>query len=155
MRGIATMLCVALPLAAADLYVKATEPTPDWAYHERSVGWLVLSVALFGGMVLIARIPSLLVALAAGLLAGGLLGNALSAAYNHMNVPNPLVVTASEGVVAFNLADVWAFSGICALVLALGAWLIRGRHLHAATRTPGGDRNFDTTSTEPELDRVS
>ena len=59
MRGIAIMLCVSLPLVAADLYVKATEPTPDWAYHDRSLGWLALSIALFGGMLVIARIPSL------------------------------------------------------------------------------------------------
>ena len=89
MRGIAIMLCVALPLAAADLFVKATAPTADWAYHQRSLGWLALSIALFGGMVLIARVPSLLVAPAAGVLAAGVLGNCLSAAYNQMEVPNP------------------------------------------------------------------
>jgi hypothetical protein len=154
MRGIAIMLCVALPLVAADLYVKATEPTPDWAYHDRSLGWLALSIALFGGMLLIARIPSLSIAVAAGLLAGGLMGNGLSAAGNQMEVPNPLVLTVGGGVVAFNPADVFALAGICALVLTLGTWLIRGRHLRPATSGPGRDLNLDTTSTGPDVDRV-
>jgi hypothetical protein len=123
------MLCVALPLAAADLYVKAIEPTPAWAYHQRSLGWLALSIALFGGMVLIARIPSLLGGVAAGILAGGVIGNSVSGAYNQMEVPNPLVVNVNESRIAFNLADIWALSGICLLVLTLAAWLIRNRHL--------------------------
>lgn len=74
------MLAVALPLAALDLWVKASEPTQAWAYHPRSFGWLLLSVSLVAGMVIVTRIPSLLVAPAAGVLAGGLLGNSLSAA---------------------------------------------------------------------------
>jgi len=126
---IGIMLGVALPLAAADLLVKASEPTEVWAYHERSFGWLLLSVSLLAGMVVIARIPSLLVAPAAGVLAGGLLGNSLSAAWNGMEVPNPLVFVGNRGVIAFNLADIWALAGIFLLVLALGAWLIRNRHL--------------------------
>jgi len=109
--------------------VKASEPTEVWAYHERSFGWLLLSVSLLAGMVVIARIPSLLVAPAAGVLAGGLLGNSLSAAWNGMEVPNPLVFVGNRGVIAFNLADIWALAGIFLLVLALGAWLIRNRHL--------------------------
>jgi hypothetical protein len=129
MRGIAIMLGVALPLAAADLYVKAVVPTPYWAYHQRSYGWLLLSLVLFCGMLLIARLPSRLVAPAAGVLAGGIIGNGLSAAYNEMEVPNPLVVDSNRAIIAFNLADVWALSGICLLVLALGALLIHNRDL--------------------------
>ena len=112
---IGIMLCVALPLAAADLLVKANEPTEPWAYHERSLGWLALSLALLAGMVVIARIPSVLVAPAAGVLAGGVLGNSLSAAWNGMEVPNPLDRRRrSTASIAFNLADVWALAGIFA-----------------------------------------
>jgi type III secretory pathway component EscV len=121
------MLCVALPLAALDLAVKASEPTEPWAYHRRSLGWLALSIILLAGMVLIARIPSLLVAPAAGVLAAGVLGNSLSAAWNDMAVPNPLVLDADRALIAFNLADVWALLGICLLVLAVAVWLIRNR----------------------------
>ena len=110
------MLGVALPLAAADLLVKASEPTEPWAYHERSLGWLLLSASLLAGMLVVARIPSVLVAPAAGIVAGGVLGNSLSAAWNGMAVPNPLIVGAGDGVIAFNLADVWAIVGIFSLV---------------------------------------
>jgi hypothetical protein len=123
------MLCVAIPLAAVDLFVKATLPTESWAYHERSVAWLFLSFALLAGMMLIAQIPSRLVPPAAGILAAGILGNGLSAAWNDMEVPNPLVIGGDSALVAFNLADIWALTGILVLVLTIGSWLIRNRAL--------------------------
>ncbi len=135
------MLGVALPLAAVDLAVKASEPTEPWAYHERSLGWLLLSLALFAGMMVVTRIPSVLAAAAAGVLTGGLLGNSSSAAWNGMEVPNPLVLGGSRVLVAFNLADIWALVGIFLLVCAIGTWLIRNRELipqaAAARRTRG------------------
>jgi hypothetical protein len=123
------MLGVALPLAAADLFVKATTPTESWAYHQRSAGWLLLSLSLLAGMFVIARIPSRLVAPAAGVLAAGLLGNCLSAAWNGMEVPNPLVVGGTNALIAFNLADVWVLAGIFLLIATIAVWLIRNRHL--------------------------
>ncbi len=123
------MLCVALPLAAADLFVKASVPTAPWAYHERSLGWLALSLGLLAGLIAVSRVPSALVAPAAGLLAAGLLGNAFSAAWNGMEVPNPLIVGGDRGLIAFNLADVFALAGILALVVVIGVWLIRNRDL--------------------------
>jgi hypothetical protein len=129
MGRVGVMLCVALPLAALDLYVKASRPTEPWAYHQRSYGWLLLSVSLLAGMILVARIPSTLVAPAAGVLAGGLLGNSLSAAWNGMEVPNPLVVESRNALIAFNLADVWAVAGIVLLVCTIGIWLIRHRDM--------------------------
>lgn len=123
------MLCVALPLAAADLLVKAYATTEPWAYHERSLLWLALSISLLAGMAVVTRIPSVLVAPAAGVVAGGVLGNSLSAAWNEMEVPNPLILGGDSVIVAFNLADVWALTGILLLVSTLGAWLIRNRDL--------------------------
>jgi hypothetical protein len=123
------MLGVALPLAAVDLVVKASEPTEPWAYHERSLGWLVLSLSLFAGTMIVTRIPSAPAVAAAGVLAGGLLGNSSSAAWNGMEVPNPLVVDGSRVLIAFNLADIWALLGIILLVCAIGTWLIRNRDL--------------------------
>jgi hypothetical protein len=127
MGRLGVMLCVALPLAALDLYVKASRPTEPWAYHQRSYGWLLLSVSLLAAMTLVVRIPSTLVAPAAGILAGGLLGNSLSAAWNGMEVPNPLIVESQHALIAFNLADVWAVAGIVLLVCTIGGWLIRHR----------------------------
>jgi hypothetical protein len=123
------MLGVALPLAAADLLVKARIPTPAWAYHERSLGWLALSVALFVALLFVARLPAAFAAPAAGLLAAGLLGNGLSAAWSGMEVPNPLLATLDRGLVAFNLADIFVLAGILSLLLVIGAWLIRNREL--------------------------
>ncbi|MCY7302987.1 MAG: hypothetical protein LH654_08105 [Thermoleophilia bacterium] len=120
---------MALPLAIADLLVKATMPTAAWAHHERSLGWLVLSLGLFAAMIAVSLIPSALVAPAAGFLAAGLLGNSFSAAWNGMKVPNPLVVSGDRGLIAFNPADVFALAGTFALVVVIGVWLIRNRDL--------------------------
>ncbi len=129
MRRVGIVLAIALPLAAADLWLKAMQPTEPWAYHERSFAWLALSVSLAAALVLLARIPSVLIPPAAGVLTGGLLGNVLSASWNGMRVPNPFVVDSGRAVLAFNLADVWAVTGIALLVLTIGTWLVRNREL--------------------------
>ncbi|MGL6280370.1 MAG: hypothetical protein ACRC50_12550 [Gaiella sp.] len=120
-------LAVALPLAALDLAVKAARPTPWWAWHERSLAWLVLCVVVLAALVLVLRVPSVLVPPAAGVLAGGILGNALSAAWNDLEVANPLVLTGDRAVLAFNLADVWVLVGLASLFGVLGVWLVRNR----------------------------
>lgn len=129
MRRVGIVLAVALPLAAADLWVKTVRPTAPWAYHDRSLAWLSLSVLLAVGLAILTRIPSRLVPPAAGVLAGGLLGNALSASWNGMRVPNPLVLEDGRRLVAFNLADVWALTGIVLVTATLATWLIRNRSL--------------------------
>lgn len=126
---IAVLLAVALPLAIVDLAYKAAVPTEWWAYHQRSLPWLALSLALFMGTVGLVRVPSLAVPPAAGLLAAGVLGNAMSAAWNGLRVPNPIVVRGDQVVVAFNVADVYALAGILALTITLSVWLVRNREL--------------------------
>lgn len=171
MRSVGIMLSVALPLAALDLWVKASEPTEPWAYHARSYGWLALSLCVLGAMLLVAQVPAKLVAPAAGILAAGVLGNGLSAAWNDMEVPNPLVVDTDRALIAFNLADVWAVAGISLLVLTLSVWLIRNRHRIPPTSEVRSSRgrafghlldgreparpdtaNLDSYSTRPESD---
>lgn len=125
---IAVVLAVALPLTAVDLVLKETRETPAWAYHERSLGWLVACCFVLAALVLVTRIPSQLVPPAAGVLAGGVLGNALSAAWNGLLVPNPLVVAGDDAVVAFNLADLWVLVGVAALLTSIGTWLVHNRH---------------------------
>jgi hypothetical protein len=132
---VAVLLVVAVPLAAADLWVKTAATTPDWAYHERSTGWIALCVILLPSLLLVTRIPSALVPPAAGLLAAGVLGNVTSAAWNGLYVPNPIVVHGERGFVAFNLADVFAVVGIFLLFGAIATWLVRNR---ALLPTPGG-----------------
>src|SRR5260221_14738522 len=71
MRRVAIVLAFALPLAAVDLVWKTVATTPDWAYHPRSVGWLALSLTLFVATLGVARVPSVIAAAAAGVMAGG------------------------------------------------------------------------------------
>ncbi len=123
------VLSVALALALADLTWKAVEPTPAWAFHQRSLGWLALSILTLVGTLAVVRIPARWVPVAAGLLAGGVLGNTLSAAWNDLTVPNPIVVRGDTSVIAFNLADVWALLGIVMLTTVIGTWLVRNRRL--------------------------
>jgi hypothetical protein len=126
---VAVLLAVALPLAAADLWLKTIAATPPWAYHERSAGWILLCLVLLPVLLLVTRVPSALVPPAAGLLAAGVIGNVMSAAWNDLYVPNPIVVQGERGFLAFNLADVFAVVGIVLLFSAIAAWLVRNRSL--------------------------
>lgn len=126
---VAAVLAVALPLAAVDLAWKASATTPDWAYHQRSLAWVVLVTALLPGLALVTRVPATLVPPAAGLLAAGVLGNLVSASWNGLRVPNPIVVEGERALVAFNLADVFALVGIVLLTAAIALWLVRNRRL--------------------------
>ena len=69
----------AAALAAADLGVKATMPTPPWHFHERSHAWVALSFVLLLGALALARVPSRAVATSAGVMSGGIAANLLSA----------------------------------------------------------------------------
>jgi lipoprotein signal peptidase len=129
MTRVAIVLGLALPLAAIDLAWKAVATTPDWAYHPRSLAWLVLSLALFCAVLGAARIPSDIALVAAGVMAGGVLGNALSAAFNGLRVPDPIITYLSHTVIAFNPADVFTTVGTLALTATLSVLLIRNRHL--------------------------
>jgi hypothetical protein len=134
----AAALGLALPLAAADLWLKAEATTPWWAYHERSPAWVLLCAVAVVGLVLVTRVPAPLVPPAAGVLLAGVLGNVLSAAWNDLQVPNPILVRGESAVVAFNLADLYAFVGVILLVAAVGGWLVRNRALlPGSSRTPG------------------
>jgi Signal peptidase (SPase) II len=109
------VLAPALTLAAVDLTVKATFATKDWDYHQRSHAWSVLAVCLLAVVLLLALLPSRLVAVSAGIVAGGVLGNVVSAFRHGDRVPNPIVI----GPFAFNLADVFILLGVPLLMFAL------------------------------------
>ena len=113
----------ALGLAAVDLAVKAALPTKGWDFHQRSHAWSVLTIGLLVLVLLLAVLPSRLVASAAGVVAGGVLGNVVSAHRHGGRVPDPLVV----GAFAFNLADVFVLVGVPLLVFALARVSIRHR----------------------------
>jgi len=119
------LLVVALPLAGADLLVKATAATEPLGAHHRSHAWVAVSAALLAVAALSTRLPSRQFALAAGVLAGGLLGNLVSAVTHGGVVENPFVV----GDVAFNLADMLVLGGLVLVALAAMRLALRFRHL--------------------------
>jgi hypothetical protein len=118
----------AVALAGADLIVKAAL-RPGLAHH-RSSSWAAASLVLLLAAVLLARLPSRLLALAAGVFAGGLLGNLVSAGTHRQVVPSPFVV----GEVAFNLADLFVLAGIVLGIVATMRLAVRFRAL-LPTRT--------------------
>ena len=117
------VLAPALALAAVDLAVKTAFATKGWDFHQRSHAWSVLAVSLLVCLLVLAVLPSRLVATAAGVVAGGVLGNVVSAHEHGGRVPNPIVV----GAVALNLADVFVLAGVPVLMFALARVSIRNR----------------------------
>ena len=113
----------ALSLAAIDLAVKATVATRAWDFHRRSQTWSVLTVVLLVVVLVLVVLPSRFLAVAAGVVTGGMLGNLVSARVHGGAVPDPLVA----GTIAFNLADVFVLVGIALLVVALARVAIRHR----------------------------
>jgi lipoprotein signal peptidase len=119
-RAIAAV--VALVVVAVTLTHEVLSPTPF--HHTRSPGVLVLAgVVALALLVLAPRVPSLGVAVGAGIAAGGALGTLVSGiAWD--GVPDPLV----RGGIAFNLSDLAIALGDAILIAAalLHAWLQRG-----------------------------
>jgi lipoprotein signal peptidase len=117
------VLVPALALAAIDLVVKALVPTSAWDFHQRSHAWSVFALVLLAVLLLFAILPSRLVAAAAGVVAGGVIGNVFSAYRHDGRVPNPLVA----GSVAFNCADLFILLGVPLLMVALARVTVRYR----------------------------
>jgi hypothetical protein len=129
-RGrIAIVVCLAVPLAAVDLLVKAVLPTAPIFFHHRSGGWMILSAGLLVFAGLLTRLPSRLLAGSAGLLAAGVLGNLVSAWSHRGFVPNPFVIVRGDLELAFNLADLCVLGGIVLLTVAALRLTVRYRHL--------------------------
>src|SRR5947209_6646169 len=89
---------VALAFAAVDLTVKAVVTTTAWDYHQRSQAWSTLALVLLAVVLAVGLLPSRLVAASAGVVAGGVLGNVVSAAAHGGRVANPIVT----GTIALN-----------------------------------------------------
>ena len=119
---------LASTLAAFDLWVNVFVPTPDWAFHQRSSLWAFGCVVLLAAIVPLTRLPSAAVTIGAGFLAGGVLGNLISGASDHLAVPNPLMLhTGAGGGIAFNFADAFIITGNLILVLALCTLVVKNR----------------------------
>ena len=91
-------------------------------------------MALLIGAVLLSLVPSRFVAVAAGVMAGGTLGNLLSARWNGNWVQNPLVIGNYRHGFAFNPADVFFLLGNLLLMSSLIVLSVRHRDRLPATR---------------------
>jgi lipoprotein signal peptidase len=123
-------------LVVVDQVVKATVSTPLWAFHHRSYGWFALSIAVLAGAVLLTLVPSRAVAVAAGVMSAGVIGNLISARLHGHRVPNPLVIGNYERgfAFAFNLADIFFLAGNLLLMAALVVMVVRRRDRLAPPR---------------------
>ena len=113
----------ACALAALDLAINAALPTKAWDFHQRSQVWSALTAALVVVLLLLALLPSRLVAISAGVVAGGVLGNLISALEHGGRVPNPIVTSS----LALNVADIFVLAGVPVMVFALGRISIHHR----------------------------
>ena len=137
MRAPSRLVLIVVPavvLASVDLAVKATVPTAWWAFHHRSDAWVALAIAFIIGAFALTFVPSRAVALAAGVMSGGVIGNLVSARANGNRVPNPLVIGGYGHGIAFNLADVFIVLGNALLMTALIVTAVRHRHRLAPPR---------------------
>ena len=128
MRASDRLFLIAVPaaaLASVDLFVKLKVPTESWAFHQRSQAWVVVSIVLLFGASSLALVRSRAVALAAGVMCGGVIGNLVSARADGNWVPNPLVITNYDLTLAFNLADVFFVVGELLLMATLIVVAIR------------------------------
>jgi hypothetical protein len=124
----------AVVLVSVDQVVKATVSTPLWAFHHRSYGWVALSIAVLVGAFFLTLVPSRAVAVAAGIMSAGAIGNLVSARLDGNRVPNPLVIGDYQRGIAFNLADVFFLVGNMLLMTALIVMLVRRRDRLAPPR---------------------
>jgi lipoprotein signal peptidase len=113
----ALLVMTAVSFAAIDLVHKALDRAEF--HHARSPFVAVVITALIGALiVLVPRIPSNATALGAGAACGGALGNLVSLFAWSQGVPDPLVLVGDTHGLAFNLADVFALSGVALLLSA-------------------------------------
>ena len=103
-------------------------PTPDWAFHQRSSLWAFGCVVLLVAVIPLTGSRRRRSRSAPGSSRGGVLGNLISGASDHLAVPNPLMLhTRADGGIAFNFADAFIITGNLILVLALCSLVIKNR----------------------------
>jgi len=116
------LIAIALVFATIDLSYKLATPAD---YHHARSRFAALAIAgvVLGLIVFVPRVPSRAAVLGAAVAAGGALGNLVSLFVWQQGVPDPLVLQGATRGIAFNLADVFAFTGD---LLLLSAVLVHG-----------------------------
>ena len=126
---------LATTLACFDLWLNVLLPSPDWAQHHRSALWAIGCTVVLAAVIPLTRVRSSAVTIGAGIFAGGVLGNLVSGASDHLVVPNPLMLEMGHGGIAFNLADTFILIGNLVLMVSLCTFAVRHREqLRVSTR---------------------
>lgn len=128
-HGVAVIALVAVVLAAVDQVSKRILASDPALVHHRSTTWMFLSGVCLVGALLAARVRDGRLSAAAGVFAGGVLGNLISARWENGNIPNPLLLGSESTGIAMNLADVFILLGL----VLVGGVLISARRNTSAT----------------------
>jgi lipoprotein signal peptidase len=126
MRPRLELLAIALVFATIDLSYKLATPA-DYHHARSRFAALAIAVVILGLIVFVPRVPSHVALFGAAVAAGGALGNLLSLFIWQQGVPDPLVIQGATHGVAFNLADVFAFTGDVVLLSAVVLHGVRRR----------------------------
>jgi lipoprotein signal peptidase len=118
-RRFIALILGAIALAALDLTAKMLWPTPPELLHARSTAWVLACFVLLAACLSSIFVPMRIVRLAAGICAGGLLGNLVSALHGDGLVPDPFLLGGPEHGIAFNLADAFFVLGLGGLLAVL------------------------------------
>jgi lipoprotein signal peptidase len=132
MRRRLELLAIAIVFASIDLTYKFATPA-DYHHARSRFAALVIAVVIVGLVVYVPRVPSRVAVVGAAVAAGGALGNLVSLLVWKQGVPDPLVVQGATRGIAFNLADIFAFTGD---VLLLSAVVVHGLRQRARLNEP-------------------
>jgi lipoprotein signal peptidase len=124
------LIAIALVFATIDISYKLTTPA-DYHHARSRLAALAIAGVVLGLIVFVPRVPSRVAVFGAAVAAGGALGNLVSLFVWQQGVPDPLVVQGATRGIAFNLADVFAFTGDLVL---LSAVVVHGVRQHERLR---------------------
>jgi lipoprotein signal peptidase len=112
------LVTVAFVFATVDIAYKLATHADYHHARSRFAAFAIAAVVL-GLVVFVPRVPSRIAVLGAAIAAGGALGNLVSLFVWSQGVPDPIVVQGATHGIAFNLADVFAFTGDALLLSAI------------------------------------
>lgn len=126
------MITIAVVFATIDLVYKLATHA-DYHHARSRFAAFAIGAVVLGLVVFVPRVPSRIAVFGAAVAAGGALGNLVSLFMWSQGVPDPIVVQGATRGIAFNLADVFAFTGDA---LLLSAVVVHGVRRRAQLRQP-------------------